>query len=150
MPKLPEPVKAFIVQRLACFDTPTQVAAAVKEEFGLEVTRQRVHEYDPGRKSPGKKWRALFDSTRARFLEGVSDIPSANKATRIRRLERMAVAAEASKNYALAAQLYEQIAKEMGGLYTNKRELAATLSVDDLLDAADGGAETGGNGGAGE
>lgn len=40
-------VKAFIVQALACFDTPSQVAEQVKKEFGLEVSRQQVESHDP-------------------------------------------------------------------------------------------------------
>jgi len=35
-------VKAFVVPELACFDTPPQVVASVKAEFGLEVRT-----YDP-------------------------------------------------------------------------------------------------------
>ena len=33
-------VKAFIVQVLACFDTPSQTAQAVRLEFGIESSRQ--------------------------------------------------------------------------------------------------------------
>ncbi|RSP38220.1 DUF2280 domain-containing protein, partial [Acinetobacter baumannii] len=35
MATLKEPIKIFIVQSLACFDTPQQVADAVKQEFGV-------------------------------------------------------------------------------------------------------------------
>ena len=61
-------VKAYIVQRLACYDTPQQVADAVKEEFGLTVSRQLVQTYDAGRagRKPAEKWCALFKTTRAR------------------------------------------------------------------------------------
>tara|TARA_R100000353_G_C6395091_1_gene165941 strand:+ start:150 stop:323 length:174 start_codon:yes stop_codon:yes gene_type:complete len=34
MAKLSEAENRFIVQALACYDTPTQVVEAVKEEFG--------------------------------------------------------------------------------------------------------------------
>lgn len=37
MAKLSEAEKRFIVQALACYDTPTQVVGAVKEEFGTGV-----------------------------------------------------------------------------------------------------------------
>lgn len=37
MPALNDDQKLFIVQALACFDTPTQVIEAVKQEFGVEV-----------------------------------------------------------------------------------------------------------------
>ena len=46
MAALNSEVKGFIVQALACFDTPSQVAAAVREEFGIEVTRQQCEAQD--------------------------------------------------------------------------------------------------------
>ncbi len=35
--------KLFIVQQLACFRTPTEVAEDLVEEFGIELARQRAH-----------------------------------------------------------------------------------------------------------
>lgn len=126
MAKLTEPQKIFIVQGLACFDTPSQVAEAVREEFGVEVDRRRVHEYDPtkvaGRYMAGKL-KALFDDTRKAFLKDVSLIPVANQAVRLRTLQRMVTKAERSGNLTQVAQLLEQIAKEVGGSFTNRREV---------------------------
>ena len=51
MATLSNEVKAFIVQALACFDTPSQVAAAVREEFGIEVTRQKCEAHDPTKRA---------------------------------------------------------------------------------------------------
>jgi hypothetical protein len=116
-------VKTFIVQRLAMYDTPQQVADAVKDEFNVDVVRQHVRIYDATQTKSAKKWRALFNSTRKQFLEKIADIPIANRAVRLRRLERMAVAAEAKGNRPLAAQLLEQAAKEVGDTFTNRREL---------------------------
>lgn len=42
MATLKNEVKSFIVQALACFDTPSQVVESVKNEFGVVVTRQQV------------------------------------------------------------------------------------------------------------
>ena len=42
MAALKEPVKIFIVQSLACFETPQQVADTVKQDFKIEVSRQQV------------------------------------------------------------------------------------------------------------
>ena len=47
MAALSPEVKAFIVQALACFDTPTQIASQVKQEFGLDISIQQVSSYDP-------------------------------------------------------------------------------------------------------
>ncbi|QXX79000.1 DUF2280 domain-containing protein [Alcaligenes faecalis] len=127
MAKLNEAVQRFIVQALACYDTPSQVAEAVKEEFGIEITRQQAASYDPTKtmgKTLAKKWRDLFDETRTRFRREVAEIPIADQAFRLRQLHRMANEAMRRKNIVLAASLMEQAAKEMGGMFTNKRELS--------------------------
>lgn len=127
MAALTDDVRAFIVRALACYDTPSQVAAAVKEEFGLEIMRQQVAAYDPtkatSKKGLAPKWIALFEATRKKFLEDVSQIPIANQATRLRVLDRLLRQAEANRNAPLAAQLLEQAAKEVGGAYTDRRRL---------------------------
>jgi hypothetical protein len=127
MAKLTEPQKLFIIQALACFDTPTQVVDAVREEFGIEIHRRQVAEYDPskisGRGQISAKLVALFESTRAAFLKETSQIPIANQAVRLRTLQRLATLAENQRNVALAAQLVEQAAKEVGGAFTNRREI---------------------------
>lgn len=126
MATLTEPVKLFIVQQLACFDTPTQVAAAVKEEFGVEILRQQVAQYDPTKatgRDVSKKLRAVFGAARKAFLDDVNRIPVANQAVRLRVLNRMLIKAEGQGNMVLAAALIEQVAKETGGAFTNRREL---------------------------
>lgn len=123
MATLSNDVKAFIVQALACFDTPSQVAAAVKEEFGIEVSRQQCESHDPTKyagRDLAKRWRVLFDDTRKRFREETADIPIANRAHRLRTLGRMAEKAEGMRNLALTAQLLEQAAKEVGDVYVNR------------------------------
>jgi len=126
MAALKPEVKASIVQALACYDTPTQVAALMKQEFGLTLTLQQVSSYDPTKsiaKNLGQKWIDLFNITRERFQKEVSDIPIANKAYRLRMLDRMASRTEGMKNFALTAQLIEQAAKECGDAYTNKQKI---------------------------
>lgn len=125
MAKLNEPVKTHIVTALACYETPSDVVESVRERFGIDITRQQAHEYDPTSArgdQVAKKWRALFEATRKAFLEDSLRIPVVNKSVRVRRLQRMADKAERMGNMALAAQLLEQVAKEMGGSYTNRRE----------------------------
>lgn len=123
---LTEDVKAFIVHALACFDTPQQVAEAVKVEFGLTVPRQQCQAYDPTKhmgRGLSAKWRGIFDATRKAFLEDQATIPIANKNFRLRALDRLYQAAASRGNVALAAQLLEQAAKESGGAFTNRREM---------------------------
>ncbi|MDF7789592.1 hypothetical protein CG435_10830 [Pantoea ananatis] len=122
-------VKAFIVQSLACFDTPSIVVESVKKEFGISITRQQVESHDPT-KSNGrglaKKWVDMFNDTRNRFQTEIADIPIANKAYRLRTLDRMATRTETMKNFALTAQLIEQAAKEVGDAYTNRQKIEHT------------------------
>lgn len=138
MPKLSNEVKVFIVTHLAMFDTPTQVALAVKEEFGVEVTRQAVQYYDPtvGEKPP-KTFIALFETTRTRFIDSASEIPIAIRAVRLRRLDRMARALEDRRNVLGAAQLMKQAAEDIGGVYTNRRELTGKDGKDLMPELTD-------------
>ncbi|WP_441258065.1 DUF2280 domain-containing protein [Vibrio sp. Vf1514] len=125
MAALNNEVKAFIVQALACYDSLETVSSSVKEQFGLSLTRQQIQSYDPTKaagKSLSKKWVELFEVTRDRFQNEISDIPIANKAYRLRTLDRMAARAETMRNYNLTAQLIEQAAKECGDSYTNKQK----------------------------
>lgn len=129
MAALKPDVKAFIIQSLACFDTPSLVVESVQKEFGLKITRQQVESHDPTKvsgKALAKKWVELFHVTRERFQTEISDIPIANKAYRLRVLDRMATRTESMKNYALAAQIVEQAAKECGDAYTNKQKVEHT------------------------
>lgn len=125
MAALRDEVKMFIVQALACFDTPTQVSNAVKEEFGLDVPRQQIAVYDPTKyvgRQLSNKLRTHFHDTRKRFREEVAEIPIASRAFRLRAIARMAQQAESSRNIALAVQIIEQAAKEVGDMYVNRNK----------------------------
>lgn len=129
MPKLDDKVKRFIVRALAHYDTPTEVARQVKEEFGLDIGRQQVQSYDPTKalgKSLAADLRKLFEETRASFVDEVEKVPIAQRAFRLRKLQTMLERAEARNNHALVATLLEQAAKEVGGLYTNARRVEAS------------------------
>jgi len=123
MAALKDEVKRFIVQALACFDTPTQVVQAVKETFGLELTRQQCELYDPTKyagRDLGVKWRTVFEDTRKRFREETAEIPIANRAFRLRAMNRSFERADSSKNIPLAMQILEQAAKETGDMFVNR------------------------------
>lgn len=129
MAALKPEVKAYIIQMLACYDTPSQVVEAVQKDFGITITRQQVETHDPTKvsgKTLAKKWIDLFNLTRDRFLNEISDIPIANKAYRLRVLQRMSTTAEGMKNLGMTAQLLEQAAKEVGDAYSNKQKVELT------------------------
>lgn len=118
--------QTFIVTRLARWDTPSQVREALKERFRVEATLDRIVYYNPetanGRAGLAEKWKTLFYETRKKYSEDTSSIASAQKAHRIRLLEEGVQEARKLKNYLMMADLLEQVAKEVGGKYTNKQK----------------------------
>jgi hypothetical protein len=124
--KLTDEQKGFVVQALACFDTPKTVADALRKEFNVTLTPQSIEAYDPTKRAGravSQKWRELFAATRKAFLEDTAAIAISHRPVRLRALQRLASTAEDQRNIALAAQLLEQAAKEMGGAYTNLRKI---------------------------
>lgn len=122
MAVLSDAQKRAIVQGLACFQTPSEVADSVKAEFGVEVPREQVRNYNPQQVEVAKKWRSLFDATRAAFIAEVARHGIAHQAYRLGELDAMLRKAKATGNLVLAASLLEQAAREVGGMYTNRRE----------------------------
>lgn len=123
---LPDEVKTFIVQQVACFDAPSLVVKAVKDEFDVEVSRQQVETYDPTKRAGrdlSEGYRSIFTETRKTFLEDTASIGVSHRVVRLRTLQRMAQRAEEMKNLPLVADLLERAAKEMGNAYTNRREI---------------------------
>ncbi|RRA01897.1 DUF2280 domain-containing protein [Burkholderia cepacia] len=129
MAGLPDPIKVFVTQALACFDTPSRAAKAVREEFGVEVSPQQCERYDPTKRAGSalsKKYREIFERTRAEFLSDTSRIGVSHRAVRLRALDRAVALAELRGNLPLMAQLLEQAAKEAGDAFTNRRRLEHT------------------------
>ncbi|WP_395023201.1 DUF2280 domain-containing protein [Dongia sp.] len=123
---LTDEIKEFIVRGLARYDTPTQVAAAVKVHFGVEITRQQVHEYNPaGHHPPASRWCELHAVTRAKFLDDISSIGIAQKAYRLKMLDRFARRSLENGSTFHAAEFMVLAAKECGGFYDKRRAPAA-------------------------
>jgi hypothetical protein len=109
--------RRFIVTRLACFESPSQVAEAVRERFGIDMPRQQVYGYDAAAaEGTGRRiaqhWRELFWEARRRYLTDMAGVGVANKAFRLRRLDELFRKAEQAGNIRLAAALLEQAARE--------------------------------------
>src|SRR3569623_288620 len=132
MPILNDEVKAFIVKRIACYEKPSRIAAAVRINFGIDVDRRRIFDYDPkGTRPPAQRWIDLHAATRARFLGEVSEIGVAQKAIRLKMLDRLAEAAEDNHEHDKAARYLLQAARECGGFYEKHRAVAAAAGVGD-------------------
>lgn len=122
MASLTTDLKTEIVTRLASFEGAAEILKDLKAR-GVEISLQGIARYDPQTVAGdelAQKWKDLFYATRLRYNTEISDIPIANQGYRLRALERMATKAEGMRNYALAAQLHEQAAKERGGAYLGK------------------------------
>ena len=118
--------KSFLVRALAQFETPKEAAAGLKEEYGAAISPQGAEVYDPTKRAGqglSQHWRELFYETRGRFLERLENIPEANKAVRIRQLAHASRAFKAKGNYRDMADMLERIAKEVGDVYSNRREV---------------------------
>jgi len=126
MARLTPEQQDYIVRALACFDSPSQIVESIRERFGITISRQLVATYDPETKTGRKvspKHRAIFAAARAEFLGTVEAIPIAHLSVRLSRLQRLCDAAQASGNGRLLMAVLEQAAREVGGAYTNRREL---------------------------
>lgn len=127
--RISDEVKTFIVRELACYDPPSVVAASVKEEFGIDISRQAVQAYDPTKrqgKELSEKLRKLFEKTRKRFDESTDDIPISKKAVRLKMYDRSAQKLYERGNYIGMKEMLESAAREVGDAYTNKQKLEHT------------------------
>jgi hypothetical protein len=123
--KLTDELRLIVVQRLAKYDTPQEIADDVKLDYDITISRQGIQSYDPtvGRK-PSEKWCAIFDATRKKFLDDTADAaPIALRSVRLRRLDRVCVRAAKAGNGMMVLASTEQAAKEMGELYTNRHKM---------------------------
>ncbi|GAA5184505.1 hypothetical protein GCM10023345_15290 [Acinetobacter kookii] len=121
MAALKEPVKMFIVQSLACFETPQQVVEAVKQEYKIEITRQQVALYDPTKvagRNLSKKLKDLFHQKRKEFRENIEDIAIANKAFRLMELQKMYE--DSGRNKRAKQNLLKQAFQETDGRVTKQ------------------------------
>ncbi len=123
-------MRLFVVGRLAQWRTPSEVAQEVEERFGVKVARQSLTYYDPeANPSIPDRWRAAFEEARHAAVESIAGIAIGHQGFRLGELLEIYRKAKSSGNLVLALQALEQAAKERGGAYTNRRELAGGLSL---------------------
>jgi hypothetical protein len=123
--ELSEQHKEAIVLLLARMRMPAEVTLVMREEFDIEVEIKQIIRYDPTRSTyeAGEKWLAIFEAARETYLKDVAAVPVANQGFRLNVLQRGIEAAVKNKNWKLAAELTEQASKEVGGVFTNVRDL---------------------------
>lgn len=126
MARLNKRVKLYIVRSLATYETPTETAKCVQEEFGITVTKQQCEAYDPTKKTGqdlSEEFKKEFYRIREDMNKNVNSIPIANIAYRLRRLQIFIDHDRYKDNAVIVPDLLEQAAKEVGGLYTNRKEI---------------------------
>lgn len=124
MAALRKEVKLYIVRSLAVFNTPQETVELVNEEFKIKISRQQCERYDPTKragKDLSQELKEEFEHTRIEFLEKPLNIPIANLAVRLQRLEKQY--SVHAKNPLFSLKILEQAAKDMGGQFTNKTEV---------------------------
>lgn len=124
MAQLKKEIKLFIVRSLAVFNTPSETAEAVYQEFEVKITKQNCEKYDPTKRSGenlSAELKAEFEATRKQFLDNPQHIPIANLAYRLQLMQR--VINGAGKNSVLILKTLEQAAKDEGGAFTNRKEI---------------------------
>lgn len=124
MAALKEPVKIFIVQALACRDTPQEVADIVKQEYGIKIERSQVALYDPTKaagKNLSKKFVDLFYETREKFDAGLIDIPITQKYYRLKQYQKHLE--KNARNTVMSLNIMKQAAQDLGGQFTNRQEI---------------------------
>lgn len=140
--KLSEEQKFFLVDMFATYAKLTDVLKQFAERWPeTTITKQSAQYYDPttyaGRELAGSL-KTRFNDVRERYREEAAAVPSTARAHRIRKLEELAdrciimsAKAEERGNLAFAEKLldraqniFEQIAKEMGDVYTNTHKVA--------------------------
>ena len=123
--KLTEDLKPYIVVRLACYDSMSAIAKSLREDHGIEITRQAIERYNPlryaGRRC-SEQWATLFFETRRKLVEGRADIGVAHKMVRVRWLDQMAHREMTEGNTAEARALLKQAAEEMNDGVARRHE----------------------------
>ena len=130
MARLNDKHRALLVQALATFATPSEARDELKEIFGVEATLDQVVFYDPNTANGqrlAEKWKTMFDEARERFKRETENIAIANRAYRLRQLQRIVAHTKSPK---LRMEAMEQAAKEVGDVYTNRRHVAHSGRID--------------------
>lgn len=128
--------KSFIVIKLACYDSSTEIQQDFEEEYGFKPALNQISYYNPENiqsSNLAQKWRDLYSETRKRFNEEISSIPIANQAYRLKKLQRNMQKLEEMRNYKAANETIEQAAKEVGGAFTNEKKLDHSGSIGGVL-----------------
>lgn len=117
-----EEQRVFIVRRLAVFDAPEEIIADFKRHWPTtDCQPADIAANDPRRGLTDEKLIAVFNSRRKSFLENNAlAAPTSDQQVRLIELHNMFRIARDRNLLVTAAELLEQIAKEIAGFYAGK------------------------------
>ena len=79
--KLTTAQQEYVVERLAAFDSPLEVARGVREKFGISITRNSIRRYDPTRYPEcAARWKELFYAARHAMLRNKGQAAALDRA----------------------------------------------------------------------
>ena len=109
--------KQFVVEQLAAFGSPGEVAKGLLEQFGVTVAPHVVAAYDPTRRA-GQRcpalWKRRFEEAREDMIHGTPS-PLASRSVRLQQREKMFRRAIEQEDFLLANRILDSIAREVGG-----------------------------------
>ncbi len=117
--KLPAALKRRIVVMIAKGYLLTEIAKALHDEHGLDVSIARLQRYDPRTQSGSglsADLKALFESTRQKALEDLESLDTAYRPMRVAALHRIYERAVERHDDRSALRALDQIRIEMDGL----------------------------------
>lgn len=128
MKQLPEDIKKRIVEHLACFRTPADVADLIAEEFHVTLTPRHIRAYDPAsfQFAASYRWLEYHAFVRDRYREEIGQIAIAHRRYRLAQLQAIIDAAhevlDKGEDGLLEAceqirKAVETAAKEVGDFY---------------------------------
>lgn len=133
--QLPIEVKTFMVVRFAMWNTPSEVVAMVKEEFGIDVPTNTARMYrctDADQRDTknrvSKELVDLFHATREAHTKELARHPVAERGYRLHKIGEMVEKCIARNNFGMASKLLEQAAKEAGNQFTNVQKVEGKVA----------------------
>ncbi len=111
--KLNGAAKQLVVRLLAEYEKPAAIRAAVKEHFGIEISREAVYFYA---KHP--KWRAIIEEKRKALETEIDRLPISSRFWRMRQRQQILAQArhQDKPDLGTARGLLTDAAREMGQL----------------------------------
>jgi hypothetical protein len=113
--RLTDEQKTYIVERLASYDDPAEIAFGLKTQFGVDITPRAVAHYQPGMvrgKKLSEPLQALFWQARKTFVLTHDEIWAMDLLMRTSLRERALLEAWAAHQCGIANDILDAIAQE--------------------------------------